>query len=525
MKKNLLGVSLLTLAGLYFLLSVVILGVCVFTDIPILLGLAVCAVIVILQFLISPFLTDLSMKWFYKADFNHEIPKYLEDFIDELCKKYKMKKPKVGYIDDGSPNAFTYGHTKNDARVVVTRGIFELLSEEEVKAVVAHEMGHATHYDMLFMTVAELVPIIMYAIYEVTIKNNNSNDSDSSNAALFGIIAYILYIISNYIVLFLSRSREYYADSFAIEETKNPNALASALVKVGFGLITNKSKDNKHSTENIGALGLFDSKTSKSLVVMTNNNADDKTKIKNAMKWEMWNPWAKWYQLNSTHPLISKRLLAISSRSEEFNQKPYIKFDLKKEESYVDDFLIEILIYILPLIAVVIGVILALVLRKYIFIGGATAIIVGLLSFLPFNRAHRKNYKEYKVEDLLAEVKVSGITSIACIVKGKIIGRGDPGYVFNEDFMVKDDTGIIYADYNSPSFLVNKYMALFKNKDNLDKEVEVTGWYRRSPVPYIEIFNYKVDGKKHRTGTYTFGIVLRCLVLLAGIAAVVVGLL
>ena len=50
MKKNLLGVSLLTLAGLYFLLSVVILGVCVFTDIPILLGLAVCAVIVLMSF-------------------------------------------------------------------------------------------------------------------------------------------------------------------------------------------------------------------------------------------------------------------------------------------------------------------------------------------------------------------------------------------------------------------------------------------------------------------------------------------
>jgi heat shock protein HtpX len=256
---------------------------------------------------------------------------------------------------------------------------------------------------------------------------------------------------------------------------------------------------------------------------MTNNNVDDKSKIKNAMKWEMWNPWAKWFELNSTHPLISKRLIEISNRSEEFNQKPYIKFDLKKEESYVDDFLIEIFIYILPVIALIIGAVVALLLKKYLLIGGIAVVVAALLSFIPFFRAHKKGYKEYKVEDLLAEVKVSGITSVACIVKGKIIGRGDPGYIFNEDFMVKDDTGIIYADYNSPSFLVNKFMGFFKNKDNLDKDVVVTGWYRRSPVPYIEIFNYKVDGKTHRTGTYTFGIVIRLLLAVAGVAAGVIS--
>ena len=524
MKKNLLGVSLLTLSGLYFLLAAIILAICLVSDIPVLIGLLVCAVIVVLQFLISPFITDLSMKFFYKAKFDHEMPEYLNKFVDEVCAKYKMKRPRIGYIDDGSPNAFTYGHTKNNARIIVTRGIFELLSEEEVKTVVAHEMGHATHYDMIFMTVAELVPIIMYAIYEATIQNANSGDSDDSKAAIFGVIAYVLYIISNYIVLFLSRTREYYADAFAIEETKNPNALADALVKIGFGLITNKSKDNKHSTQNIGALGLFDSKSSKSLIIMTNNDKDDKTKIKNAMKWEMWNPWAKWFELNSTHPLISKRLIAISSRSEEFNQKPFIVFDLKKDESYVDDFLLELIIMFLPVVPIIAGVVACLVVRNnYLVIGGIAALVAVLFTFISFFRAHKSGYKERKVEDLLGEVKVSGVTSIPCILKGKIIGRGDPGYIFNEDFIVKDDTGIIYADYNSPSFLVNKWMGFFKNKDNLDKEVTVTGWYRRSPVPYVEIQNYVVDGKKHKTGAWTFGIVIRCIGVVLAIAAIVVG--
>ena len=73
-----------------------------------------------------------------------------------------MKYPKIGYIKDGSPNAFTYGRTKNDARIMLTHGIFDLLTPEEVKAVVSHEIGHAVHYDMFLMTAVQIVPLVLY---------------------------------------------------------------------------------------------------------------------------------------------------------------------------------------------------------------------------------------------------------------------------------------------------------------------------------------------------------------------------
>ena len=130
-----------------------------------------------------------------------------------------MKYPKIGFIDDGSPNAFTYGRTKNDARVVITRGILDLLTEDEAKAVVAHELGHANHYDMLFMTVAQVVPLILYYVSEILLKSRSGKSSDSNSkdyGATIGIVAYILYLLSQYIILWLSRTREYYADSFSI---------------------------------------------------------------------------------------------------------------------------------------------------------------------------------------------------------------------------------------------------------------------------------------------------------------------
>lgn len=154
MKKNLLGISLITMTGLYVLLSAFIILITILIDQPVIYGIGISAIILVIQFLISPFFTDLSMKWFYKAKFDYEIPAYLKKFIEEVCQKENMKYPRIGFIDDGAPNAFTYGHTKNDARIVITRGILELLTEDEVKAVVAHELGHAVHYDMLFMTVA-----------------------------------------------------------------------------------------------------------------------------------------------------------------------------------------------------------------------------------------------------------------------------------------------------------------------------------------------------------------------------------
>lgn len=522
MKKNLFGISLITMSCLYGLLAAVIILCCIFTKVPLSLGIIVSIIVLILQFLVSPFLTDVTMKWFYGAKFNEEnLPIYLNSFINQIASKYHMKRPRIGFIDDGAPNAFTYGRTKNDARIILTRGIFNLLSEEEVKAVVAHEMGHATHYDMFFITVAQLVPLVLYGIY-VTFTDSNDNSNDSSLAAI-GLLAYLLYVISQYIILWLSRTREYYADSFAIEETQNPNALAEALVKVGYGLSTqakervDENGKKKQSAAKSNALGIFDSKTSKSLVV---NSYDDgeisKDNIKKAMKWEMWNVWAVFYEIQSTHPLISKRLKAISNRCNEFNQIPYIDFDLTKPESYFDDFLLELFIKFSPLFMFLLFLIFICFFPQYFkYLIPIFGFLMVLSSYYKFNiRYKNKNYKSTCVSELLGEVKVSDVTCIPCEIKGNIIGRGNPGCIFNEDFVIKDDSGIMFLDYNQPINIINKIFALFKSKEYFDKVVTVRGWYRRSPVPYIEIYTMEIDGKKKKVYSYGTKKIMRILLMI-----------
>ena len=126
-----------------------------------------------------------------------------------------------------------------------------------------------------------------------------------------------------------------------------------------------------------------------------------------------------------------------------------------------------------------------------------------ILSYIKFDRAHKnRDYKDTTVSDLLSEVKVSQITSIPCKLEGNIIGRGNPGCIFNEDFVIKDKTGIIFLDYNQPLNIVNKIFAIFKSEKYFNKNIKVTGWYRRSPVPYVEIKTMELDGKVKKIWTY-----------------------
>ena len=518
MKSKILSISILTMTGLFGLLVAFLILIFWITDVPIIYALIGGIVGLILQFLLSPWLTDLNMKWIYKAKFDAQLPDYLNKFIADVCAQNNMKLPRIGYIDDGAPNAFTYGHTKNDARVILTRGIFELLNEEEVKAVVAHELGHAAHYDILVMTAAQLVPMVLYAIYEGCMRyKSSSRKSDDSKGEgmvkLIGVIAYVLYIISNYIVLYLSRTREYYADEFSAEVTRNPNALASALVEIGFGLSTKEKKEKGQSVSNATTLGISDAPSSKAMAVSGfNGTSFTKDSVKNAMKWDLWNPWATVYELNSTHPLISKRLQALAKQASSYGQEPFVLFDLVKPESYMDDFMKEVFISFLPAISFIIGLILffAIDRGKNLYYAGLLLLIPLAASLYKYGYSHpKKEFKPADIRGLLGEVKVSKITSIPCEVRGKIIGRGNPGCVFNEDFVVQDETGIVLLDYEQPLFLINKIFALFKSPEYFDKVVTARGYYRRSPVPYIQLKELVIDGEVKKCYSITFGWIWR----------------
>ena len=122
--------------------------------------------------------------------------------------------------------------------------------------------------------------------------------------------------------------------------------------------------------------------------------------------------------------------------------------------------------------------------------------LMGGAMLLRFEFAYRSDFfAEMSIAALLKKVKVSAVRPVPCRLEGVIIGRGVPGYIFSEDFVLRDDTGIIFLDYRQPLAIWEWLFGLLKAGGFQGASVTVEGWYRRAPVPYMEIRAMTRDGK------------------------------
>jgi len=523
----------MVLFGLYALLSLFLIIFVELGKISASVAFTFGIVFAALQFIFGPFLMDLSLRFLYKMKWVNpeDLPGHLKSFISKICQDEGISFPRMGIILDGAPNAFTYGHHPNNARVVITQGLLDLLNEEEREAVVAHEIGHVMHWDMLIMTLAQLVPLVLYYVYKSLTRNRCRGNGKSAPARLIlALAAYVLYVISEFIVLWFSRLREYFADRYSGQVTGNPNALASALVKIGYGLAGDDRgkgeanyKERQATLNSVGPMGIFDSKTASILAVSgysgprSMGGEIDKDKLRDAAKWDLWNPWASYYELQSTHPLIAKRLKFLSNQSEVLGKNPYIEFNQRRPESYWDDFLLDLLVKALPFIIFIAGISLFII-KKDVFFAWLGVFAWGLAYLIHTVFSYPdSDFAVMNIKNLLSKVKVSAIRPVPCLIKGRIIGRGVPGLIFSEDFVMQDETGIIFLDYSQPLGIFNFFFGLLRASCYINQDVEVVGWYRRAPVPYIEIKKLKIAGKESFCFVYYTKLIFSVALIILGV--------
>lgn len=153
--------------------------------------------------------------------------------IKELTNKANLPMPKVYIIDDNAPNAFATGRNHENAAVALTSGLINLMNENEIKAVVAHELGHIKHYDILTGSIAAVFAgalslISNFAQLGTTFNKNENRPNMITTIAS----AVITPLVASIIQMSISRSREYEADRFSAITTKNPQWLIDALSKL-----------------------------------------------------------------------------------------------------------------------------------------------------------------------------------------------------------------------------------------------------------------------------------------------------
>ncbi len=191
---------------------------------------------ILLQYLIGPSMVGWIMKVRYVSE--KDEPE-LHRMVAELAKEAGIKKPRVGVSELPIPNAFAYGRMRADARICVTRGIMKLLNQDELRAVLGHEMSHVKNRDMLFITVLSVLPLICYfvAIGLMWTGGGRSRGGQGGGNPLpfIGLGMLVLYFVTNLLVLYGSRIREYYADRGSVTLGNRPRHMATALYKLSYG--------------------------------------------------------------------------------------------------------------------------------------------------------------------------------------------------------------------------------------------------------------------------------------------------
>jgi heat shock protein HtpX len=182
----------------------------------------------------------------------------LVNVVDEMTIASGAPRPRIWLIPEAAPNAFATGVHLNDSHIAVTEGLLETCTRDELQAVVAHEMGHVANLDVRLMTLLTALVGVVALVHSAAFRSmrfggggrrSRRGGGDSKGAGVLVIVLLVVWIISwviaplvtRYMAMKVGRSREFLADAMSAQFTRNPAALADALVKIGSSTVKPKA--------------------------------------------------------------------------------------------------------------------------------------------------------------------------------------------------------------------------------------------------------------------------------------------
>lgn len=242
---------------------------------------------IFIQWLIGPGIIKLTIRM--KECTDHRVLA----MVHEIAGKARIPRPKVYIVENPTPNAFAFGRTQKSSNIALHTGLLEKLSHEEVRAVIAHEIGHIAHRDVIVMTLASALPAILYYLIFFGVLMAGSRDRGGTNYLGAWVGGMVAQFLATLLVLYLSRVREYYADSYSGHVTKEPRQLASALAKISYNL----SQTKQPSPTSMRSFYIADEVSSK---------------YSSQMEKEKGRAWMEFFM---THPMTYKRIKALEKAS------------------------------------------------------------------------------------------------------------------------------------------------------------------------------------------------------------------
>lgn len=232
-----------------------------------------------------------------------------------------MKMPRVMIANIPIPNAFAYGSPIAGSRVAVTTELLRILDEEEVEAVIGHEIGHLRNRDVQVMMFVSILPAIFYYLgYSLmlsTMFGRRNERGGAGWAAILGIASITIYWVLTLFTLYLSRLREYFADRHSASIVEDgPRKLSEGLAKIIYS--TGRMKRLRPESKNFNSLkALFisdpDHADSDALIISRSPGLGGDQSLVDEVLSRKVTAFDRFIELFSTHPNITKRLMALRS--------------------------------------------------------------------------------------------------------------------------------------------------------------------------------------------------------------------
>jgi heat shock protein HtpX len=237
----------------------------------------------------------------------------LHSSLEELSRLSGIKTPKLMVSSLPIPNAFAYGSPLTGSHVAVTRGLLDSLDEEQVNAVIGHELGHIKHRDMHVMMMASFLPSLFYIIARSTMF---SRDRDRGSHGLVGAASLLVYFVLSLANLGLSRTREYYADMHSAGLTPGGSQkMGEALARISQATYrTQMLAPRRAGAGSFKALFISDpDRASKDLSEMYETGFAGDSELVDQIAARRLSGFESFLELFSTHPNMVKRLRALKA--------------------------------------------------------------------------------------------------------------------------------------------------------------------------------------------------------------------
>jgi len=320
------------IVAVIFLLQYYVLGFDILTGL--LLGLGGVALFILFQYLVGPSIVAATARLHYLTPGENQ---WLESTVKELAEKSNVPMPRVATVPNSTPNAFVFGRSSNSATLAVHEGLLKSLNQDEIRGVIAHELGHVKHKDFIVMTVLSALPLIAYMIAQVAFRagmfssySRGRNKEGNAGLAFLaaGAISFVVYIVTSLAVMRLSRLREHYADAYSAYLTGSPRSLESGLAKITYGLSISPKPP-----EGARAFYIEDPAMAKQevrLIMEKKQDYDldkdgvlDERELELAMEKESKSTWNQLNTLFATHPPTFKRILLLREIEDEMDTGKY----------------------------------------------------------------------------------------------------------------------------------------------------------------------------------------------------------